>query len=244
MFMKAYALALALLSPGASGQGVADAPSRDAAAILSEMKAACGGDAWDRVQGWHETGSVDLPGRPGVPYEIWHDMRTLKTAIINRVDGRIVRRLGFNGSAHWQVGPDGRVAIDRDPATVRRHRRDAYLSSFGWFFPRRFPAAITLAEPQSLNGTTFDVLRVTPEAADGFDLWVDRETHRVRRIAAGSEYADLADYRVFDGVCSATTGRQGDGDPSHEIVLHVQNVETTSTIAAVTFEPPAQAADR
>ena len=43
---------------------------------------------------------------------------------------------------------------------------------------------------------------------------------------------------MFDGVCSATTGRQGDGDPAHEIVLHVQTVETEDAVPAATFEPP------
>lgn len=235
--MKTCTLALTLLAAGCAGLSVADAP-RGAAAVLAEMKAACGGEAWERVQGWHETGVVDLPGRPGLPHEIWHDMRTLKTAMINRVNGRIVRHAGYNGSAYWQVGPDGRVEIGRDPAILRRHRRDAYLSSAGWFFTRRFPATIILAGTESLDAKVLDVLRVTPEAADSFDLWVDREAHRVRRIVAGNEYADLTDYRMFDGVCSATTGRQGDGDPAHEIVLHVQTVETAAAVPAATFEPP------
>ena len=202
------------------------------------MKAACGGEAWERVQGWHETGIVDLPGQPGVPYEIWHDMRTLKTAMINRVDGRVVRHAGFNGSESWQVAADGRVTIGRDPAVVRRQRRDAYLSSAGWFFRDRFPAAIILAGTETRDGRVHDVLRFTPEHADSFDLWVARDTHRISRIVAGNEYAELTDYRMFDGLCSATTGRQGDGDPAHEIVLHVQTVETEDAVPAATFEPP------
>ena len=236
--MKTLSLSLALLAAGCTANNIALPSPREAAAILAQMKAACGGDAWDRVRGWHETGTVDLPGRPGVPYEIWHDMRTLKTAMMNRVDGRIVRHAGFDGAFYWQVGPDGRAQIGSDPAMVRRQRRDAYLSSAAWFFPARFPAAIALAGTRSVDGKTLDVLRIVPEAADGFDLWVDRETHRIRRIVAGAEYAELTDYRMFGGVCSATNGRQGDGDPSHDIVLHVRAVDTSAPVPAATFRPP------
>ena len=236
--MKTYTLAAVLLALGCAAQSVGDTPPRDAAAILAEMKAACGGEAWDRVQGWHETGVVDLPGRPGMAHEIWHDMRTLKTAMINRVDGRVVRHHGFNGSAYWKVGSDGRVEIGRDPAILRRHRRDAYLSSSGWYFPERFPAEIIVTGTETSDGKVHDVLRITPEAADSFDLWVERDTHRVRRIVSGKEHAELADYQTFDGVCSATTGRQGDGDPAREIVLHVKTIETSAPVPAATFEPP------
>lgn len=235
--MKRKMLVLALLAAGC-----ATAEKRGSTGpepILAAMKAACGGAAWDRVRGWHETGVVDLPGRPGVPYEIWHDMRELKTAMLNRVEGRVVRHAGYNGSVYWQAGPDGRAETGRDPATLRRHRRDAYLSSAGWFFPARFPARIALAGTQDVDGRTLDVLRITPAEADSFDLWVDRDTHRIRRIASGSEYADLSDYRMFGTVCSATTGRQGDGDPAHDIVLHVQAIETDEAVPAATFEPPA-----
>ena len=52
-------------------------------------------------------------------------------------------------------------------------------------------------------------------------------------MSAFEEYAELSDYRTFNEVCSATTGRQGDGDPSHEIVLHVQSIDTTQPIPRI-----------
>ncbi|HEX8643625.1 MAG TPA: hypothetical protein VF702_06895 [Allosphingosinicella sp.] len=239
--MNIRSLALLLLAAGCTGQSVlppaAQAP-RGAAALVAEMKAACGGAAWDRVQGWHETGTVDLPGRPGVPYEIWHDMRTLKTRMENRVAGRLVRQFGYYGTGYWQIA-GGEAEFGSDAARLRRYRRDAYLSSSGWYFPARFPAAMEIAGTRIVDGKPHDVLRISPDDADSFELWVDRTTHRVRRIVAGSEYADLSDYRTFpSGVCSATTGRQGDGDPAHDIVLHVQTIETDAPIPAAVFVPP------
>lgn len=209
-------------------------------ALLGEMRAACGGEAWDRVEGWHETGRVDLPGRPGVPYETWHHMRTLTMRSDNVVGGQVMRRASYDGTVGWQQGPDGQVRVNRDPAALRRMRRDAYLSSFAWFYPERFPARFALAGVEARDGRTFDVLRIVPAEAESFDLWVDRETRRVGRIVAGSEYAELSDYRSFAGVCTATTGRQGDGDPAHEILLHVETVETGPVDESL-FAPPAQA---
>jgi hypothetical protein len=205
--------------------------------LLTQMRAACGGKAWSKVRGWHETGRVDLPGRPGLPYESWSDMRSLKSATLSRVEGRIVRHVGFDGRTSWQVRPDGRVASASDEAVLRRSRRDTYLSSFGYFYPRRFPAEFRLAGVETRDGRTYDVLRVTPRNAESMDFWVDRATHRIGRIVAGQEYAELGGYRTFSGVCTPTTGRQGDGDPAHAITLHVETVET-GPVADSVFSPP------
>jgi len=235
--MRAAALTLALLA-GCATQSAGDQPARGVGTILAEMKSACGGDAWDRVQGWHETGVVEVPGRPPMDHQVWHDMRSLKTAMVTRLNDRIVRHSGFNGTTYWQVGPDGTVQTGQDEAKLRSQLRDTYLSSAGWFFPHRFPASIALAGTEISDGKPMVVLRITPEGADSFDLWVDRDTHRIRRIVAGKEFAELSDYRMFGGVCSATRGRQGDGQPGHDIVLHVRTVETDAPIPAAVFEPP------
>lgn len=235
--------ALAAQAPATPAAPPARPAPVDAHALLTEMRAVCGGDAWDRVQGWHETGRVDLPGQPGVPYETFHSMRAPTMVSRNAVEGRIVRQSGYNGELGWRAGPDGAVRIERDPAALRRMRRDAYLSSFGWFLRDRMPAVFGLNGYQTRDGRTYDLLRVMPEGGDSFDLWVDRATRRVARIVAGNEHAELSDYRDFDGVCTATTGRQGDGDPAHEIVLHVEAV-TTGPVDPAIFAPPASRAER
>lgn len=230
-------VSIALALPGCSHPNTFNSSGRPER-ILASMRAACGGKAWDAVQGWHETGVVDLPGRSGMPHEIWHDMRTLKTAMMNRVEGRVMRHAGFNGTVYWQVKPDGGVDVGRDPAKLRRHRRDAYLSSSGWYFPKRFPAKTVLVESKPFEGTPHHVLRIFPSEAESFDLWVNATTYRIRRIVAGTEYAVLSDYKMFGGICSATIGRQGDGNPAHDIVLHVRTINTSKPIPASAFEPP------
>jgi hypothetical protein len=210
------------------------------AALLAQMRAACGGAAWDRVRGWHETGRVELPGGAVLPYEAWHSMRAPPTAVYaNRVDGRIVRLSGYDGRVRWQAGPDGRVTFETDPAALRRIRRDAYLSSFGWLLPARFPATFVLLGVRRHEGRRYDVLEVTPEGGDPAELWIDRETRRVARLVTGAEHAELSGYRFFSGVCTPTLGRQGDGDPAHDVDLHVERVETGPVDPARFAPPPA-----
>ena len=216
----------------------ASASSRPAAAnLLARMRQACGGGAWDRVQGWHETGRVDVPGMPGVTYEAFHDIRTLATLYVQRLPGGVERRRGYDGVAGWRLGPDGAAEINRDPAALRTLRRDLYVSSFGFFFPDRFPAEFEILPQAERDGRVYDILRVTPADADSAELWIDRATDRIGRIVAANETAELGDYRSFDGVCTATTGRQSDGDPAHDIVLHVETV-TTGPIDPAIFSAP------
>jgi len=232
--MRSFALPLALLLASC-----ATAPARDPARVLlTQMRAACGGDAWDSVDGWHETGTADLPGMPGVAYETWHDIRTLKSATVNKVNGQVMRRVGFDGVSYWRASGAGPAEVGRDPQRLRRQRRDAYISSFAFFFPDRFPAAFEHLGSRTYEGRIYDVLKATPEDSERVEIWVDPATHRVARFVAEGEYADLSDYETFDvGVCSATTGRQSDGNPAHDLVLHVETVETGPAPAGI-FAPP------
>jgi hypothetical protein len=206
-------------------------------ALLAEMKAACGGAAWDRVQGWHETGRAELPGGQSIAYEAWHDIGTLRTVYAQQAGPEAINLSGYDGTQLWRAAPGGQVERTSDPAVLRRKVRDFYVSSFAFFLPERFPATFALLGTRSHEGTDYDVLQVTPANADSVELWVNRATHRIGRIVAPGETAELSDYRDFDGLCTATTGRQGDGDPAHAIVLHVEHV-TLGPIPAARFAAP------
>jgi hypothetical protein len=240
--MRGRAPALVLLAglcaPAAIAQvAVGDAPARDASRILRQMRAACGGARWERVAGWHERGRVEFGGMTG-RHEAWSDMRTLKSASAARFDNGMSRRAGYNGRVFWLVPPGGAVQISTDPAALRRQRRDTYLSSYGWFLPNRFPARFMVRGEERRDGRVYDVITVTPAGADSADLWVDRHTRRIGRIVAGREFVDLSDYRNFSGLCSPTRGRQGDGDSTRIIVLHIEAV-TLAALPPATFDPPA-----
>jgi len=234
--MRALAIPMLLLSfaCAANTARTENQPRR----LLAEMKAACGGAAWDHAKAWHERSTAEIPGLPLLQNEVWHDLHSLKSAMVSRADGRVMRATGFNGKTTWLKGPDGQVRISSDPVRLRQQRRDSYLSSFGWFFPDRFPATFNLVGEADYLGERYLVLNVAPKDADPFDLWVDAETRLVRRIVAGDESADLSDYRTFAGVCTATTGRQRSEPGGPEMVLRVIEVTTGEAAPPTVFEPP------
>jgi hypothetical protein len=215
----------------------APAPSPERV-LLDRMKAACGGAAWDRLQGWHETGRAELPGGAVVRYEAWHDIGTLRSVYAQRRGEVFATLSGYDGELIWNAGDAARVTLERDPAAIRRRVRDLYVSGFAFFFPDRFPAAFVLLGTRSHQGTDYDVLRVTPANADSVELWVNRQTHRIGRIVAPGESAELSDYRDFNGLCSATTGLQGDSDPAHTLVLHVESVALGPLPSGMFAAPP------
>ncbi|HYD11482.1 MAG TPA: hypothetical protein VEC11_01405 [Allosphingosinicella sp.] len=227
-------IAAALLGLGAGPLAALPSPER---ALLAEMKAACGGEAWDRLQGWHERGRAELPGGQVMHYEAWHDIRTLRSVYAQRRGDVFATISGYDGEVIWNAGAGGRVERISDPAALRRRLRDLYVSGFAFFFPDRFPATFALLGTRRHEGTDYDVLRITPANADSVELWVNRQTHRIGRIVAPGETAELGNYREFDGLCTATTGRQGDGDPAHTIVLHVESVETGPLPNELFFAP-------
>ena len=232
--MKVTALSLAFLAASTMSAANAGEPAR----LLARMKSACGGSSWDRVQSWHERSVAEIEGMPLIQNEVWHDMRTLKSAMTSSINGKAIRRTGFNGKTAWRVGPDGQAKMVSDEAELRRERRDVYLSSFGWFFAKRFPARISNPKRESFGGRRYLVINVEPKDAEPFDLWVDPSTLLVRRIVAGTEFAELSDYKMFDGVCTATNGRQGDNASGRTIMLKVLDVKTGEVAPAAVFETP------
>lgn len=211
--------------------------SRDEATFRNE-DGVRGGAAWDRVKSWHEKSEADIKDMPPIQNEVWHDMRSLKSSMTSFSNGRAIRKTGYNGTSAWRVGPDGRVNVVSDEAVLRRQRRDAYLSSFGWFFPKRFPAKFKLLADRSREGQSYKALRINPKGAEAFELWIDPSSHLVRRIVAGDEYAELSEYKTFDGICTATIGRQGNGTPEQDVLLRVIQVRTSERAPAAVFDPP------
>jgi hypothetical protein len=236
------ALALGAASLAGARPAIPGAGNREAK-LLGQMREACGGDAWDRVQGWHETGSIEMPAMPGLRYEAFHDMASLRTTYIQRVGGKLVRLGGFDGTTGWRMTPDGGILRETDPATLRRTRRDMYLSNSAYLLPNRFAARFELVGVRAFGGQAFDVLRVTPANADSAELWIDRATHHVGRIVAGNEIAVASDYRSFGSVCAPIYLRQSDGNPAHDVVLRVETVDT-APVNPARFVPAPSAVPR
>ncbi|MGB3796551.1 MAG: hypothetical protein WA957_09650 [Alteraurantiacibacter sp.] len=200
------------------------------------MRNACGGDAWDRVEGWHETGQVELPNGLEASYESWSEMHILATASRAYAGEVQLRHVGFDGEGFWSVGQNGDVTTDSSVETVRRQRRDAYISSHAYFLPDRFPADFQLAGEQMRNDENFIVLRVTPADAGSVELWIDPDNFLVRRMVADQESVELRNYAFFHGVCTATEGEQRGVEAGDRLTLRIETVsidpQSSSTFTA------------
>jgi hypothetical protein len=122
----------------------------------------------------------------------------------------------------------------------------AFSSNNGFFFPGRFPMTARYLRADAIGPRAFDVVEVHPEGGRAFELWFDRETHLLGRIAdthgAPAVTVDISDYRKvgavligFHGVISLTDGTKVDE-------LDVRSVEF-GPVDRSRFDPP-PAADR
>lgn len=201
----AMALALAFASsPSLAASKRHAAPpqgySRAAQRVLTQARAASGGDAWSRLHGWHET------GREGTaPYEAWFDplrygMR-VETHDGPSPDGKSGKHVhGFNGQGDWRILPDGVSVPDDDPAHVAHTRAQAFFGAAGYFHRARFDAhGEFIGVRQTKDGKSYDVVMVKPYGGDARDLWFDRRTHLLARMVDRSGprpvTATFSDYR-------------------------------------------------
>jgi hypothetical protein len=166
------ALAAAALASTAQAQGY----SRDASRVLHQARAASGGDGWNLLRGWRETGVQD-----NVRYETWIDpvRYGLRRETLEAGGKRIQ---GFNGVADWQVSPAGHVTGVDERASLSRARTRAYIDGWLFFYPSRFDARGAYVGVQSAGGRAFDVLKLQPWGGAPSELWFDRRTHLLGRI--------------------------------------------------------------
>ncbi len=204
--------------------------------ILAEARAACGGAAWDRVAGWHERGRIATAGGGG-SYEEWAAMSRPAMALRTEVPGAPLSHIGVDGATAWRVLPGGAIDAGPPAGPARPHRRDAYLSNFGYLQPQRFPATVVAGDARTMGGVVYDIVAVRPTATEDFELWVDRASHHVGRIVVGGQIAEFRDYRTVAGVCAPMSVIQTDGNPAHTTTLTVETVEAVAVPAAV-FAPP------
>jgi hypothetical protein len=191
------------------------------AEIVAAAKTATGGNAWDAIHIWHETGHALLPSGEATQYEHWADLQSLKTR------NRNVRKSGlhfsiFDGQAAYQSTNSN--FEPRSELDANMMRGGAYIACFGFFFPNRFPASFRFDGTRIDHGIPYDVVKVSPAGLDAMDLWVDQQSHRIFRVAdaQGRFRVDFSDYRAV-GTVTLPFMSMSDGD----------TVETDSIV----FEP-------
>lgn len=188
--LAAVCVALACVAAGAAG---AQSYSPAAKQVLARARAATGGDGWNQIRGYHETGRLDRR-----PYERWHDPLRYGARVHTEEPGG-QRVHAFNGVVDWQILPTGQVIGTDERIPMARARTEAFFAVNGFFYPSRFAADGSHIGVRQDRGRSFDLLRVQPIGGEARELWFDRATGRLDRIVDRSGPApvvvSLSDYR-------------------------------------------------
>jgi hypothetical protein len=204
-------------SLGGSAQASSNASDPKARALMAEFRVASGGQALDKHMAFHETGTIIRDGKAGT-YEMYGDLHALRTAGIHTLEGKVGGG-GFDGTAVWHLGPDGKVTRSTDAKEIANAKSDAYFTIGAYNWPERFPAKFRYVGRQSYQSKQYDVVEVTPEGATPAELWLDKKTHRLSRftVTDGHDTAsgEIWDYRLVDGTLIGFKNRQIEG--AHEM---------------------------
>ncbi len=175
--------------------------SAKASQLLAAAKQASGGAAWDALTSWHESGQITMGGQNG-SYSSSSDLHQLGLGASATIGG-VTLAHGFDGKTPWASDPDG-VHKETDPAAIAAASEDAYVSAYGFFFPDRFPAQFDYAGQKQADGVDYDAVKVTPQGATPFEIWIDRKTHLISRfVEIGGpqpEIATMSDFAVSGGI--------------------------------------------
>ncbi len=181
--------------------------------ILAANKAASGGAAWDAKATLKTEFDYAGQGMKG-----WiHSTNDLKSG--SWVDdfkiGPMTGGNGFDGKTAWERDPSGTVTTQEGGEQRELAVNEGYRRANLWWQPE-FAGATVSAEPAANdNGTSYDVLSVTPKGGKNFTAWFDTKSHLLSRIvekqAALTITTTLSDYRAVDGAQLASKFVVDDG---------------------------------
>ena len=217
-----------------------------------------GGAALDAPSGFHETGTSVRDDGASMAYESWGDLRTLRSASLQTVNGRQTWA-GFDGEAGWHILPNERVQKDTDAHTIFVVTMASYLAVGGYFYPDRFPARVKYLGrerasdardddgpakaskgPNAADEEQWDVVEVWPDKTLPVNLWLDTETHRLERVSGRISNEEtftslIDDYRQVDGVWIGFRTTQIDEENT---VKQMRTTFAFETVPPERFAPP------
>ena len=111
-----------------------------AADVLSRVKEASGGGAWDAVRTTHTKVTLATGGLTGTG-ESWDDV--LKGRYLDQVElGPVWQAQGFDGGTLWLQDTSRQVRKDEGGDEREGAANEAYRRSLAHFFPDRWPATL------------------------------------------------------------------------------------------------------
>lgn len=220
--------------------------AQDADALLAQSKQAAGGDAWNGIRSLSVT-SEGLQGEvPMVEEQHWDVQRGryLTTYRVGSFDapGRAENAEGYDGKTAWEMDASGYSHPIMDAGSLRRVINETYLASFAYWFPGRAPARREYIGHKQDGGKDFDVIRITPEGGQPFELWIDGKTHLVDRFIEQEPTevvtTYLSDYSQAGDVKFPFTTRYAHARPGFDSTRKVRQVETSTADTKIFFGVP------
>jgi len=219
------------LAFGSLAGGFAAAAQSDPSAVLSQARAALGGDAIFVARGLHIRSDVLVVGIKGTQ-EQWQDLAGGRYADYQEA-GPISGADGYDGRDYWVRDSSGNVHVEGATEARLQAIDNAFLNGYALYRPDHGGATLAAQEDQQSGSATYHVVRVTPPGGSPLDLWFDARTglpyRAVLPLGAQTYTLTLDDYRRFGGVMVAYH-LHGESDTG--------NAEDTR-IAAIDANPPA-----
>lgn len=210
-------------------------------AVLAEARVSSGGSAWNRIHALQLFMQIRSAGLRGIGHE---EIDLTTGAYVGHF--RLAHRtesVGFDGHTAWVKGMDGDVTSVDAPASRARAITEAYLNSYGYWYPQRRHARIRMVGIEVWHGTAYTVVQVTPEGGAPAELWFDATTRLLRRTVVPSSFGVtstvFSDYRTVGGVKLPFRSRQvqphGNG-----VAMRIRVVKVNPPILNAFFSVPKQ----
>ncbi len=216
-----------------SGTSLANAQSpQTTQEILTQVREATGGSAWNRAAELLATGTLVFGGKSGT-FQYTQDLRTGANVDRGQVPDFFKESDATRPVQDWLQDDAGNVQLRfgaKDPGEVD----DLYISSNGWWRANSGGAAVSLLQPITTDGVTYDLLRFKVPGGNGFTLWVDRRSHLIERIASPNQTTYLSDYRRVKGGLLLPFRKQLGNGP----VFTTTKLTLLPTVNQADFQPP------
>lgn len=238
MQRSAFLLGALLTASAFTMSAAAQTPS--AFDVLTSMKAASGGAAWDKIIALHTVSKITQGGLSGTQDEE-DDVLTGRYSI-SLVLGPTSERDGFDGEKAWNQDNSGQSRFVAAADDIGAAKSNAYRVSLSYWFPQRRAGTVSYLRQASDGGRRLDVLQVTPNGGRPFQMWIDGGTHRLDRIvepgAEETETTFFSDYRSVSGLVVPYQARSTTGDPRYDAISVTRSVTVNVPVSPKTFALP------
>ncbi len=209
----------------------------DLTEIVDRYTAWRGGAAYEGLQSIHQRGTLETAGLKGTE-EVWADRQG--RVRVEDDTGVVKQTQVVAGDRSWDIAPSGQVQT----LAVSDHQSMGRLAALRFAGTWRGGACATLRrmEPQTRDGQTWAVVRVSFGDADTYDALIDPQTGALHgfRILEDRQgrFEGFDDWRLVDGVRVPFLHTTRSDAPGDDATVKLATVELNQPLAPALLERP------